>query len=189
MANDSNEKTKARGENEKEWEEWKENKRKRQDELQEKIEKLEQDIDKVWDDYENDKEEYWKQKHYIDFLKWQNKVRDRKVNDRVYEEKRRAHQEKLKEREKEDNMKKHIAEIELCNFLANYCKALYPQDHKDPQAEKHEDVDVDKKIHEDAQWKKEKGLEVLQSKKSKGDEEPVKKKGKKYKKPREDHPK
>lgn len=43
---------------------------------------------------------------------------------------------------------------------------------------------MDKKLQEDAQWKKEKGLEVLESKKSKNDDEPVKKKHKKQKKPK-----
>lgn len=78
-------------------------------------------------------------------------------------------------------MKKFIGEIELCNFLINYCKNLYPKEQKDADDDKVDDVDVKQKLSEDNQWKKEKGLEVLQSKKSKQDDEPSKKK---YKKPK-----
>ena len=76
--------------------------------MQEKILSLEADIDKIWDEYDQDKEEYWKQKHYVDYLKWQNKVRDRRINDRLREEKHKQYLEKQKEREKEANMKKYI---------------------------------------------------------------------------------
>ncbi len=44
---------------------------------------LKEQIDKIWDEYGNKREAYWKQKHYLDFIKWQTKVKERKINDRL----------------------------------------------------------------------------------------------------------
>lgn len=69
-------------------------------------------------------DKYWEQKHKVDFLEWQHRVKKRKVED-VEREKRRAIAiEREKQQEKEEQLKKYIKEIELCNFLINYLNEL-----------------------------------------------------------------
>jgi len=181
MSVESKTKTEAKESNDKEYEDWKEGKKKRIDDLYEKIRSFDTDIDKIWDEYGVDKEEYWKQKHYIDYIKWQQKIKDRKSNEKIREQKRKEYEEKQREREKDEAKQKYITEIELINFLINYCLNLYPDSNKKQADEKKEDIDIEKKLSEDKSWNKEKGLEVIQSKKSKQEEE-APKKGKKHRK-------
>lgn len=80
-------------------------------------------------------------------------------------------------------MKKYLKEIETCTTLVNYLNELKKDQNEEVKEEKKaaEEVDIKDKLNSAAEWKKEKGLEVIQSKKSKEDEEPTKK-GKKNKK-------
>ena len=79
-------------------------------------------------------------------------------------------------------MKKYLGEIETCNTLVTYLKGLQAEQNGNHAQEKkpEKEVDVNAELQNAAEWKKEKGLEVLQSKKSKEDDSPVKK-GKKNK--------
>lgn len=49
--------------------------------LKKKIKKLNEQNDKLWDDFNKTKEAYWKQKHYVDWIEWQMKVKTRKINE------------------------------------------------------------------------------------------------------------
>ena len=86
-------------------------------------------------------------------------------------------------------MKKYQNEIELCWFLTKYLTNLSQETDKEnggnQQMNIEENISVIDKIAGDSQWKKEKGVEVLKSKKSKEDETPLKK-SKKHKKRREE---
>lgn len=68
-------------------------------------------------------------------------------------------------------MKKYLGEIESINFLINYLKGLKDtetrQEEEDKKEVKVNQAEIAAKLNADAQWKKEKGFEVLQSKKSK----------------------
>ena len=83
-------------------------------------------------------------------------------------------------------MKKYLGEIESINFLINYLKGFKEEENRQEEEDKKEvkvnQAEIAAKLNADGQWKKEKGLEVLQSKKSKEEEEPDKKYKKKNKK-------
>ena len=66
-------------------------------------------------------------------------------------------------------MSKYIKEIELCNFLIQYLnniKEEYNKANNNNKNNSKETVDVTVKLTENSEWKKEKGLELLKSKKS-----------------------
>ena len=177
----------------KEYDQWKENKKKRLEEAEGKIKEIDAEIQAIWDDFHAKTDTYWEQKHKLDFLEWQHRVKKRKVDD-IQRQKRRAEYEaRDREREREEQMKKYLKEIESCNFLINYLKDLQKEDQKEAVEQKkaEEPVDVKAELQNAAEWKKEKGLEVLQSKKSKEDEAPVKKgkKNKKRKQQKQEEPK
>ena len=79
-------------------------------------------------------------------------------------------------------MKKYLKEVQTCNTLISYLNELKKGQNQEGKEEQKvaEEVNINDKLNNAAEWKKEKGLEVLQSKKSKEDESPVKK-GKKNK--------
>ena len=88
-------------------------------------------------------------------------------------------------REKEEQLKKYAGEIETINYLISYLRQL--SSGGDAVVEQKKEVKVDQtqisaKLAGDAQWKKEKGLELIKSKKDREDEEPEKKYKKKNKK-------
>ena len=139
------------------------------DKLEAEIQKIREDNKKIWEDYHQKQDEYWKQKQYIDFIEWQTRVKDRKVNFKERELKKAEYEKKDKEREKEEQLKKYLAEIELINFLIKYLTDLKGESGKveEKKENKVNQADLIAKISEDNQWKK---LTVIQSKKSKEDE-------------------
>ncbi len=139
------------------------------DKLEAEIQKIREDNKKIWEDYHQKQDEYWKQKQYIDFIEWQTRVKDRKVNFKERELKKAEYEKKDKEREKEEQLKKYLAEIELINFLIKYLTDLKGEAGKveEKKENKVNQADLIAKISEDNQWKK---LTVIQSKKSKEDE-------------------
>lgn len=94
------------------------------DVLEDKIKKIKEDNDKLWEEFNQDKEAYWKQKHYIDWVEWQMKVKARKINEKDREERRKFAEQRDKEREKENQLLKYIGEIEQCNELISYLQGL-----------------------------------------------------------------
>lgn len=183
MSNDKSERDEEKDRHDKEYENWKEGKQKRLDKLEAEITAIKEVNNKIWDEFHGKQDAYWEQKQLIDFIEWQNRTKNRKIKI-IDREKRQAEYEKREaEREKEEKMKRFLNEIELINFLVNYLKNLKPSDN---QAEKKEEnklneAEIKGKISADAQWKKERGVEVLTSKKSRDDDEPEKK-HKKHKK-------
>jgi hypothetical protein len=113
------------------------------------------------------------------------KVKTRKVNEVERERKRLMYEEKDKEREKEEQLQKYIGEIELCNILISYLQNIQQEQSKSNAAkeaqQKKDSVDINAQLASDANWKAEKGLQLVKSKKDQDDEEAPKKtkKGKK----------
>ena len=153
------------------------------DAIEVQIKKIDADIQKIWDDFHAKSDEYWQQKHKLDFLEWQHKVQKRKIEQIEREKRKAAYEQREKEKEKEEAMKKYLKEVETCNVLINYLLELQKgsSNQAKEETQEHEQVNIAEKLNSAAEWKKEKGLEVLQSKKSKEDESPVKK-GKKHNK-------
>lgn len=69
-------------------------------------------------------DDHWKQKHFIDFVEWQTRVKNRKIGDKEREVRKAEYEKRDKEREKEEQLKKYLGEIELINFLINYLNGL-----------------------------------------------------------------
>lgn len=65
---DNKERTDLKTKNNQEWEKWKQGKRQRLAQADKKIDDLKLSIDKIWADYNESKEAYWKQKNLIDFI-------------------------------------------------------------------------------------------------------------------------
>lgn len=65
-----------------EYQAWKENKKKRLDKLESEIVKIREENDKLWDQFHVKQDEYWKQKQLVDFLEWQQRVKQRKINEK-----------------------------------------------------------------------------------------------------------
>jgi hypothetical protein len=145
--------------------------------LEADIVKIREDNKKIWEEYHKKQDDFWKQKQLIDFLEWQGRVKARKVNDKERESRKAEYEKRDQERDREDQLKKYLGEIELINFLINYLNNLRADSVK--VEEKKETVvnpaDVAAKLAADAQWKKERGVQIIISKKSKEDEEPEKK--------------
>jgi hypothetical protein len=109
-------------------------------------------------------------------------VKAKRVAAKEREARKAEYEKRDKEREKEDQLKKYLTEIELINFLINYLTSLRAGAKAEEKKEvKPTPTDLSAKLTSDSHWKKEKGLEILQSKKSREDEEPDRKhkKGKK----------
>jgi hypothetical protein len=150
--------------------------------LEEEITRIRADRDKIWDDYNQKQEDYWKQKQLIDFIEWQGRIKNKKIANKEREARKAEYEKRDKEREKEDQLKKYLNEIELINFLISYLNNLRADNKAEEKKEVRPDpTELSAKLTQDSQWKKEKGLEIIQSKKSKEDEEPERKhkKGKK----------
>lgn len=184
MAAEKNEKTEEKERHDKEYEAWKENKKKRLDKLEEEINKIRAENNKLWDEYHKKADDHWKQKHLIDFIEWQNRVKNRKIAEKEREAKKAEYEKRDKEREKEAQLQRYIGEIELINFLITYLNNLKGDTVKAAEEKKEVKVDpseITAKLAADAQWKKER-VEIIQPKKSKEDVEPEKKHKKKNKK-------
>lgn len=139
--------------------------------MEEEIGRLRADSNKIWDDYNQKQDEFWKQKQLVDFIEWQNRVKAKKIANKEREARRADYEKRDKEREKEDQLKKYLSEIELINFLINYLNSLRADNKQEEKKEvKVNPTDLTAKLTTDSQWKKEKGLEILQSKKSREDE-------------------
>lgn len=82
MKNQSAQKTEAKEKNDKEYEDWKESKKKRVDQSNLKIKELDDLNKKIWVEYKEKNDAYWEQKHKVDFLEWQHRVKERKVRDK-----------------------------------------------------------------------------------------------------------
>ena len=71
-------------------------------------------------------------------------------------------------------MQKYLGEIESINFLITYLNGFKDDESRQEEEGKKEvkvnPAEISAKLNTDAQWKKEKGFEVLQSKKSKEEE-------------------
>lgn len=91
-----------------EYEAWKENKKKRLDKHEEEIVKIREENNKIWDEYHKKADEHWKQKHYIDFIEWQTRVKNRKIADKEREARRAEYEKRDKEREKEAQLQKYL---------------------------------------------------------------------------------
>lgn len=90
------------------------------DKLEADIQKVKDENKKLWDDYHQKQDDYWKQKQLIDFIEWQTRVKAKKIGAKERELKRAEYEKKDKEREKEEQLKKYLGEIELINFLITY---------------------------------------------------------------------
>jgi hypothetical protein len=88
--------------------------------LEADITKVREENKKIWDDYHQKQDDFWKQKQLIDFIEWQNRVKAKKVNNKERDARKAEYEKKDKEREKEDQLKKYLSEIELINFLIKY---------------------------------------------------------------------
>ena len=75
IKNENAQKTETKEKNDKEYDSWKEGKKKRLDELSLKIKQLDELNKKIWIEYNEKNEAYWEQKHKVDFLEWQHKVK------------------------------------------------------------------------------------------------------------------
>lgn len=101
LDSDKKEQLEQKEKNSSEWEKWKDAKKKRIDAIDEKIKGLKTENDQIWEDFNKQKEEYWKQKHYVDWIEWQMKVKARKVNEIEREKKRQEYEKRDKEYEKQ----------------------------------------------------------------------------------------
>lgn len=187
MAAEKDIKTEEKGRHDVEYENWKEEKSTRLDKLEEEINKVREQNNKLWDDYHKKQDDHWKQKHFVDWIEWQIRVKSRKVADKEKEARKADYEKRDQEREKEAQLQKFLGEIELINFLVTYLKNLKGDDSKVQEEKKEVKLtpeEISSKVSGDAQWKKEK-VEILKSKKSAEDEEPEKK-HKKTKKKKEE---
>jgi hypothetical protein len=100
----------------------------RLDKLEEEISRIRADSNKIWDDYNQKQDEFWKQKQLVDFIEWQNRVKAKKVANKERDARRAEYEKRDKDREKEDQLKKYLSEIELINFLINYLNSLRADD-------------------------------------------------------------
>ncbi len=82
IKNENAQKTETKEKNDKEYDSWKEGKKKRLDELSLKIKQLDELNKKIWIEYNEKNEAYWEQKHKVDFLEWQHRVKERKIRDK-----------------------------------------------------------------------------------------------------------
>ena len=177
---EKNEKTEEKERHDKEYELWKEQKGVRLDKLEADIQKVKEENKKLWDDYHQKQDDYWKQKQLIDFIEWQTRVKAKKMGAKERELKRAEYEKKDKEREKEEQLKKYLGEIELINFLITYLNNIKADTAKTEEKKevKLSEEELLAKISNTAEFKK---LTVIKSKKGQEDEEPDRK-GKKYKK-------
>ena len=90
------------------------------DKLESDIVKIREENDKLWDQFHAKQDEYWKQKQLIDFIEWQQRVKQRKINEKERESRKAEYEAREKQLEKEEKMKKFIGEIETINLLINY---------------------------------------------------------------------
>ena len=82
IKNENAQKTETKEKNDQEYDSWKEGKKKRLDELSLKIKQLDELNKKIWIEYNEKNEAYWEQKHKLDFLEWQHRVKERKIRDK-----------------------------------------------------------------------------------------------------------
>lgn len=68
--------------------------------MEAQIQKIKEDNEKIWEDFHKKQDDYWKQKQYIDFIEWQNKVKNRKVAEIEREKRRAEYEARDKERER-----------------------------------------------------------------------------------------
>lgn len=80
-------------------------------------------------------------------------------------------------------MKRFLNEIQLINYLVNYLNSLKPFENQlqNKEVARLSESEIKGKLSSDSQWQKEKGVIILQPKKSRDEEEPDKK-HKKHKK-------
>jgi hypothetical protein len=83
----------------------------RLEKLEADIHKIKEDNKKIWEEYHQKQDDFWKQKQYIDFIEWQTRVKERKVGFKERELRKAEYEKKDKEREKEHQLKKYLAEI------------------------------------------------------------------------------
>lgn len=164
----------------------------RKEAVDNEIAKLRDSKDALWDEYYKNLDEHIQQQKYINFIEWQQRQQDRLVKKRDYEERKKKREEREKEGEAKEafRVRKYNTEITTCEYLIDYCGRLRPaekvvqEQEKVPQVSK---ADIEAQLQEDKTWAKEKGLTVLESKKSRGDDEDNSpKKGKKGKKGNQD---
>ena len=82
IKNENAQKTETKEKNDKEYDSWKEGKKKRLDELSLKIKQLDELNKKIWIEYNEKNEAYQEQKHKVDFQEWQHRVKERKIRDK-----------------------------------------------------------------------------------------------------------
>jgi len=87
------------------------------DKLESEIVKIREENDKLWDQFHVKQDEYWKQKQLVDFLEWQQRVKQRKINEKERELRKAEYEARDKQLEKEEKMQKFIGEIETINIL------------------------------------------------------------------------
>lgn len=83
----------------------------RLDKLEADIHKIKEDNKKIWEEYHQKQDDFWKQKQYIDFIEWQTRVKEKKAGFKERELRKAEYEKKDKEREKEEQLKKYLAEI------------------------------------------------------------------------------
>jgi hypothetical protein len=83
----------------------------RLDKLEADIHKIKEDNKKIWEEYHQKQDDFWKQKQYIDFIEWQIRVKEKKAGFKERELRKAEYEKKDKEREKEEQLKKYLAEI------------------------------------------------------------------------------
>lgn len=163
----------------------------RKEAIDAEINKLRDSKNTLWDEYHDKMDEFREQQNWIRWVEWQQRQKDRLVQKKEWEERKKKREEREKEDHARDEHKVRLydAEIKNCEFLIDYCLRLIPgrekEDDKPAQPEMSK-ADIEAKLLEDKAWGKEKGLTVMETKKSRDiDDEPVSKKKKKEKKPQE----
>ena len=120
MSNDKSERSEEKERHDKEYEAWKEDKKKRLDSLEADIQKIKEANGKIWDEFHAQQDKYWEQKQLIDYIEWQNRTKNRKAKLKERELKQAEYEKREAEREKEEKMKRFLSEIEMINFAGDY---------------------------------------------------------------------
>ena len=164
---------------------------KKKREIQEEINQLYDKADTVWDEYYLKLDEHSKQSQYIKHAEWVAKEKDYVLKRKEREEKKKLYEERDRERqEREVQMvkmrpKKYTPNIKNCEFLIGYCERLMPKE-AEVRVEKQQDKlsaeELEKKLAADTQWKKEKGVTLIQSKKTQDNDTEINLKPKRTKK-------
>lgn len=105
------------------------------DDAEAKIKEIDAEIKKIWDEFHTKSDQYWDQKHKLDFLEWQHRVQKRKIDDIERDKRRAIYEQKEKERDKEEQMKKYLKEIEICTTLIAYLNELKKSQNEDGKEE------------------------------------------------------